>query len=744
MKKKNKPKIRIATMIFMALMMTSVFAMLAIGIASASTWYVEEGESIQAAVDAAKDGDTIIVRDGIYTENVDVYERLTIKSENGADSTIVQAANPNDHVFMVRTNYVTICGFTVKGATEENGIYISHADYCNISNNICLNNGWAGIRLWHSNNSVIKNNICSSNTYDGINLDYSNKNTIKNNNCSNNEVGISLGWYSHNNSITNNTCLNNWLGIQLSDSNSSVIANNTCSNNTESGIHLSDSNSSVIINNTCSNNGGGIDLWYSNSNVVTNNTCSENGGGIYLRDSNNNIITNNNCSSNKEDGINLGFSSNNNSISSNNCSENGIFLRYSENNELTGNTIINDGIFIFGFLLSNYNTHDIDTSNKVNGKPVYYWKDVREGRIPNGAGQVILANCSNAIVENQELNNTGVGIEVAFSSFITLKNNNCSNNEHSIDLWYSNNIGILNNNCSSNKWDGIHLYKSNNNNISYNNCSNNRDEGIYLYSSCNNKMYLNKFINNTDNVYSYESTNIWNSTEKIIYIYSSKTYTSYLGNYWDDYEGIDDNKDGIGDTSYEISGDNNDIYPLMARVENYALIEGIYIEAGKTIAVESDRIQLVVTGVAGHTINIIVPTNATFPGGLNNNPPTDIIGPSTITDIIDADGKRFYVVCFNNTGVYTVTVIDTITNSADSVDIEVREKVICFDIPCVCVIGETLKIRGTAKTGNIIDIAINHSVRPELNDILIDCGEFEKEIETDWMVAGIYKIEGFI
>ncbi|MBC8521012.1 MAG: right-handed parallel beta-helix repeat-containing protein, partial [Methanomicrobia archaeon] len=410
MKKKNKPKIRIATMIFMALMMTSVFAMLAIGIASASTWYVEEGESIQAAVDAAKDGDTIIVRDGIYTENVDVYERLTIKSENGADSTIVQAANPNDHVFMVRTNYVTICGFTVKGATEENGIYISHADYCNISNNICLNNGWAGIRLWHSNNSVIKNNICSSNTYDGINLDYSNKNTIKNNNCSNNEVGISLGWYSHNNSITNNTCLNNWLGIQLSDSNSSVIANNTCSNNTESGIHLSDSNSSVIINNTCSNNGGGIDLWYSNSNVVTNNTCSENGGGIYLRDSNNNIITNNNCSSNKEDGINLGFSSNNNSISSNNCSENGIFLRYSENNELTGNTIINDGIFIFGFLLSNYNTHDIDTSNKVNGKPVYYWKDVREGRIPNGAGQVILANCSNAIVENQELNNTGVGI----------------------------------------------------------------------------------------------------------------------------------------------------------------------------------------------------------------------------------------------------------------------------------------------------------------------------------------------
>jgi VCBS repeat-containing protein len=42
---------------------------------------------IQHAVDNATAGDTICVKDGTYTENVDVYKQLTIKSESGAAST---------------------------------------------------------------------------------------------------------------------------------------------------------------------------------------------------------------------------------------------------------------------------------------------------------------------------------------------------------------------------------------------------------------------------------------------------------------------------------------------------------------------------------------------------------------------------------------------------------------------------------------------------------------------------------
>jgi len=88
-----------------------------------------------------------------------------------------------------------------------------------------------------------------------------------------------------------------------------------------------------------------------------------------------------------------------------------------------------------------------------------------------------------------------------------------------------------------------------------------------LYSN-NNIIYLNNFINNTDQAYSYASTNIWNSTGKITYTYKGKTYTNYMGNYWDDYTGSDADEDGIGDTPYSIDSDK-DNYPLIEQFENY-------------------------------------------------------------------------------------------------------------------------------------------------------------------------------
>ena len=61
-----------------ALVFLSSFA----AVASAVTIYVpDEFAKIQWAIDNATVGDTIIVRDGAYTENINVNKRLTIQSE---------------------------------------------------------------------------------------------------------------------------------------------------------------------------------------------------------------------------------------------------------------------------------------------------------------------------------------------------------------------------------------------------------------------------------------------------------------------------------------------------------------------------------------------------------------------------------------------------------------------------------------------------------------------------------------
>ncbi|MGB3458137.1 MAG: NosD domain-containing protein [Halobacteriota archaeon] len=190
--------------------------------------------NIQDAVDNADDGYTIRVDNGTYKENVDVGRPLTICSEHGAAVTTISAPNPNDNVFDVTADYVTITGFNVIGATAKGGIYLCNADYCNIANN----------------------------------------------SASNNKIGIHLQMGSQHNTITNNTVSDNKNGIWLAQSNSNKITNNTVSDN-ENGISLSSSDDNRIYNNyfSSTNNAddNGNNIWNiaktSGTNII---------GGPYL------------------------------------------------------------------------------------------------------------------------------------------------------------------------------------------------------------------------------------------------------------------------------------------------------------------------------------------------------------------------------------------------------------------------------------------------------------------------------
>jgi parallel beta-helix repeat protein len=139
-------------------------------------------------------------------------------------------------------------------------------------------------------------------------------------------------------------------------------------------------------------------------------------------------------------------------------------------------------------------------------------------------------------------------------SNIRIQGNNITANRWGILLEGAEDSNIYKNNIRDNS-EGITLVEADGISVFENNIENNT-RGVTVARIGGNLFYCNNFINNTDQVYIIGSPHCVNSWDKDV---------PSGGNYWSDYNGVDSNGDGLGDTPYIIDADNQDRYPLINR-----------------------------------------------------------------------------------------------------------------------------------------------------------------------------------
>ncbi|MHC4945036.1 MAG: right-handed parallel beta-helix repeat-containing protein, partial [Planctomycetota bacterium] len=163
-----------------------------------ATIYVPDDYStIQGAIDASVNGDTIIVKPGTYVENIDFKGKaITVTSDQGPDVTIIDGGQPVDPDFGSVVSFMSgegpdsvLEGFNLtNGSGNLIGIYYRGGGIC------CVN----------SSSPTIVNNIISGNSADlqggGVVCLNSSSPTIENNTINDNSSNFGGGIYLNNSS----------------------------------------------------------------------------------------------------------------------------------------------------------------------------------------------------------------------------------------------------------------------------------------------------------------------------------------------------------------------------------------------------------------------------------------------------------------------------------------------------------------------------------------------------------------
>ncbi len=230
----------------------TTFPWLSMAMADAASLGVPADYStIQAAIDAASPGDSILVADGEYVESITINKSLILESENGYESTVIREPEGGCvSLVSIQSDDVTVRGFSLRGEecdgfriasedgvddgvvhrrcvlennltdVENNGIFAEGGNHRFLGNRCMNGTDWwaAGIFIINSDRDAVIGNICSDNkagmtiisSFDGSwdhMQDADNFVTIKDNLLENNRTGAFVDGSYH--IFSGNTLRNN-------------------------------------------------------------------------------------------------------------------------------------------------------------------------------------------------------------------------------------------------------------------------------------------------------------------------------------------------------------------------------------------------------------------------------------------------------------------------------------------------------------------------------------------------------
>ena len=226
---------------------------------------VNNSDNIQDAINIAKPGSTVFIKNGVYYENITIETPFINIVGESKESTVINGSFSGD-VISIHADCVNISNLKIQGSEDEfAGIkigkyeYITDAVGCKINDTIIQNN-YYGIIAQGTNKLELTNNQILFNRDTGIFLDKTHSCIVKNNNITGNEwFGIKNGWGSNWNLFEENLISKGNYGIDQYHSNYVKIIRNEITENLH-GIKIYASISPKInYNNIFKNKRSGIE-----------------------------------------------------------------------------------------------------------------------------------------------------------------------------------------------------------------------------------------------------------------------------------------------------------------------------------------------------------------------------------------------------------------------------------------------------------------------------------------------------